>query len=269
VADVELANPLSELYSVLRRSLLPGLLESAGFNQRRNATAVALFELGNTFLPGDGALPRQIESVSLIQGGAGSQGDAWEPRTEIDFFDLKGVVESLVAALMPGATLSARPAQLPGFLPGATAELWLRTGEHPVDGGPVGYLGQVDDDGPFPLFAAELLLAPLAGSGRPGRVVVPSRFPSVEVDLTLTHALSVPWSELAAAIGELRPADLHDHHLKYRYRGQGVPDGAVNTTISFSYNADDRSLTHDEVNERHQALAAELKRRFGFDREEP
>jgi phenylalanyl-tRNA synthetase beta chain len=275
VADVELANPLSELYAVLRRSLLPGLVESAGFNQRRNATAVALFELGNTFLlaedgpdggAAEGALPRQVEAVSLIQGGAGTHGDAWEPRAEMDFFHLKGVVESLVAALLPGAILTARPARMAGFLPGAAAELWLRTGEHPVDGGPLGYLGQVDDDGPFPLFAAELLLAPLTGGGRPSTIAAPSRFPSVEVDLTLTHALAVPWSELAAAIGELRPENLREHGLKVRYRGKGVPAGAVNTTISFSYNAEDRSLTHEEVNERHQALAAELKRRFGFGR---
>jgi phenylalanyl-tRNA synthetase beta subunit len=65
------------------------------------------------------------------------------------------------------------------------------------------------------------------------------------------------------AIAEATPPDLVSWGLKDRYQGQGVPEGAVNTTISFLYNAGDRSLTLDEVNERQGALAAELKRRFG------
>ncbi|MBW2278569.1 MAG: hypothetical protein JRF63_13840, partial [Deltaproteobacteria bacterium] len=55
-----------------------------------------------------------------------------------------------------------------------------------------------------------------------------------------------------------------DWGLKDRYRGEGVPAGAVNTTIYFRYNSADRSLTQDEVNERHHRLVLELDEVFGW-----
>ncbi len=119
-------------------------------------------------------------------------------------------------------------------------------------------------DGP-PLYAAELAVAALdGGRDRVGGVEAPSRFPGVSADFTLTHALDVPWAEIRRAIEEQRPADLVDFGLTVRYRGEGVPEGAVNTTVHFLYTARDRSLTQDEVNERQTALTGELERRFGW-----
>ncbi len=65
-------------------------------------------------------------------------------------------------------------------------------------------------------------------------------------------------------VAELAPPDLVSWDLKVRYRGQGVPEGAVNTTLSFQYNALDRSLTQEEVNARQLGLNQELERRFGW-----
>ncbi len=278
LATVQLANALSERYSTMRPSLLPGLVESAQFNQRRNATSVALFEVGNTFLPSGQELPRETEAVALVHGGLATPGSAWEPQPNRDFFDLKGVVESLVSALLPGASIEASKTVQPGFSEGATAQLRLLptpgsaldgdgAGEDSGDGEVIGYLGQLDIDGPYPLYAAELRLDGLVKDRHVAHVEVPSRFPSVEVDLTLTHAEAVTWRELASAIELARPQDLTGFSLKDRYRGEGVPAGAVNTTISFSYNAEGRSLTHEEVNERHLTLAREIEERFGMDLE--
>ena len=86
----------------------------------------------------------------------------------------------------------------------------------------------------------------------------------MSADLTLTHALATPWAEIDKAIRELQPPDLVSWDLKVRYRGQGVPEGAVKTTISFFYNARERSLTQEEVNERQLGLNQELERRFGW-----
>ena len=91
----------------------------------------------------------------------------------------------------------------------------------------------------------------------------PSRHPGIAVDSTLTHSKQVPWRELAAAIDAQNTPDLVRFDLQDRYDGQGVPDGAVNTTIHFLYNAEGRSLTQEEVNERHTALTAHLEGRFG------
>lgn len=248
-----LANPLSDRYAVLRRSLLPDLVGAAGFNTRRGAGAVRLFEIGHLF-PGD--REAEIEAVAIVVGG--QVGTPWNRRPELDLFDLEGIVESLAAEL--GATLVARPATLARFVPGTGAELVDPTGA------PVGFCGQVEGaDTPFPLYAAELrteaLVAP-AGAGL--TVDVPSRFPGVAADFTLTHALDLEWREVATAIAAAAVPDLAEFGLKDRYRGAGVPTGAVNTTIAFLYNAAERSLTQEEVNDRHLALVGKLERRFGF-----
>ncbi|HEV7671994.1 MAG TPA: phenylalanine--tRNA ligase subunit beta [Thermoanaerobaculia bacterium] len=278
---VPLVNPLSERLAVMRRSLLPGLVETARFNKRRGAAAVRLFEVARVFYrtagqaPGDGSLPRQPERIAIVLGGR--VGTPWEHQIEIDFFDLKGAIESLATEF--GVTLAFRAAAPRGLVPGLAAEILL--GDRVV-----GVIGRLAGEEGYPLFVAELeadalqpepegfLLrggaadaksaadasAAIAGLG----VEAPSRFPGVAADATITHALSVNWEQIAAAIRELAPADLVDHGLKDRYRGQGVPDGAVNTTIYFLYNAGDRSLTQTEVNERQVELVRALESRFGW-----
>jgi phenylalanyl-tRNA synthetase beta subunit len=104
----------------------------------------------------------------------------------------------------------------------------------------------------------------LAGGNPSLAIIIPSRHPGISADYTLTHALAVSWAEIDGAIHELEPPDLVSWELKVRYRGQGVPEGAVKTTISFFYNARERSLIQGEVNERQLGLVAELERRFGW-----
>lgn len=265
-APVTLANPLSERYDTLRRSLLPNLVANARFNRRRGAEAVGLFEIGHLFFAtgdaGPGSRDRhdtgvdELEAVALVLGG--SRGTPWDRPRQYDFFDLKGAVESLGEIL--GVEVETRPAELPGLVPGTTATLH-------VAGGRLGHMGRLaEEEAEFPVFVAELITDALAApaGAEDLTVEVPSRFPGIAADLTLTHSLEVAWAELAAAVEELRPADLVDFGLKDRYQGEGVPAGAVNTTLYFVYNAPDRSLTQEEVNDRQRQLAAALEERCGW-----
>lgn len=255
---VPLVNPLSERYSVMRRSLVPNLVESARFNQRRGAAAVRLFEVATVFYgKEDGELPDQPEHVGLVCGGR--LGTPWDRAVDLDFFDLKGVVDSLGEAL--GVAFEARPARLPGLLPGNSAELF-RPGQETA--GRVGYLGRVEVEEGYPLYVAELAMAGL-GEGHEGlEVEAPSRFPAIDADFTLTHSRETPWEEIRRTIAELAPEDLVSWGFKDRYQGAGVPEGAVNTTMTFLYNSRERSLTRDEINARQSALTQELERRFGW-----
>ncbi len=259
VAPLLLANPLSERYAAMRVSLLGNLVDNARFNQRRGAAAVRLFEVASVFFARPqpaGQAPQQPdeqEHVALVCGG--KVGLPWDREVALDLFDLKGVVEALAAAL--GVHLTARRATLPGMLAGSTAEL-LDTA-----GAVVGILGRLEATDGYPLFACEIALAALQGAPR-AAVQLPPRVPGIGADLTLTHAREVSWTDLAAVIESLRPADLVDVTLKARYEGEGVPPGAVNTTIAFYYNAADRSLTQAEVNDRQQTLAAALAARFAW-----
>ena len=264
-----LANPLSDRYAVMRRSVLPDLVASARYNQRRGAVAVRLFEVGHVFAEGskdgqsaahphvlEGVPVTEMETIGLVLGGV--LGTPWERPVPYDFFDLKGVVESLARAT--GVELNTVPASLPRMVAG-TGALFVR-----VDNGVrVGLTGELDeDDRGYPLFVAELTLRGLLTSRDNLDVEPPPRLPGISVDTTLTHDLSITWAEIADTIETQAVPDLARFALKDRYQGKGVPAGAVNTTMTFHYNAGDRSLTQDEVNERHQALAAELERRFGW-----
>jgi phenylalanyl-tRNA synthetase beta chain len=266
VRALPLENPISDRASVMRRSLVPGLVESARFNQRRGVPAVRLFEVATVFFDNpDALLPDQPEMVSLIAGG--TVGTPWEGQSELDLFDLKGAVESLAQEM--GVRLLARPvAGLPGLLAGTAAHLYRPERPEEV----VGFFGRVAGGAagdPYPLYVAEILAEAL--DPEPGaanlRIDAPSRFPGIGADSTLTHALEIPWTEIEAAIRSVSSAsapDLVSFGLTVRYRGEGVPEGAVNTTIHFFYNSRERSLTQEEVNNQQQALTGDLERRFGF-----
>jgi phenylalanyl-tRNA synthetase beta chain len=257
-APIRIVNPLSERYAVMRRSLLPNLVESALLNRRRGRSGVRLFEVATVFFPPvrEGELPHQPEHLGLVCGG--HLGTPWDRELDLDLFDLKGAIASVTEAL--GRGVRERPAQLPGLLPGIAAEL-LGAGDEVI-----GFLGEVADAEGGPLFVAELSLPALTAHGqpRPSDIVLPSRLPSISADFTLTHRLSVPWSEIEAAIIAVAPSELASFRLKVRYAGPEVPAGAVNTTITFLYNVRDRSLTQEEVNARQQTLSRELEQRFGW-----
>ncbi|HTQ81576.1 MAG TPA: phenylalanine--tRNA ligase subunit beta, partial [Thermoanaerobaculia bacterium] len=263
-----LENPISERASVMRRSLVPGLVESARFNQRRGAPAVRLFEVATVFFDNpDADLPDQPEMVAMLCGGRvgspwESPGGEGEP-PELDLFDLKGVIESLAWGM--GAELAARPAgDLGGLVHGTTAELYRPERPEEV----VGFFGRVAEEEGYPLYVAEIAAEALSSSGPIDLTIEPpSRFPGIDADLTLTHSLEVSWAQIEEALRTSAPAlapHLVSCGLTVRYRGTGVPAGAVNTTIHFFYNSRERSLTQDEVNIEQQALAADLVRRFGF-----
>jgi phenylalanyl-tRNA synthetase beta chain len=251
-----LANPLSERFAVLRRSLVPNLRAAAQANAARGAAGVALFELGHLF-PGLGAGERP--AVALIVGGA--DGEPWQRRPEHELLAVKGLCEALFDEL--GVAPAVRPAALAGVVEGTGAE-WLDAG-----GEVVGWFGRLAGvEAPYPLFAAELALDRLPLELAPRPVVPPPRLPGVIADLTLTHASELAWAELAAAIAEHRRPPLVGFRLKDRYDGPPVPAGAVATTITFEYHGGERTLTQEEVNERHAAIAAELERRHGIGRED-
>ncbi len=251
-----LANPVSDRYSVMRRSLSVGLVESGRFNQRRGAGSVRLFEVGAVFVerPGE-RFPQEIETVGLIAGG--EVGSPWQGGRSLDFHDVKGMLETLAERF--GRRLEARPAVLPGLLEGATAELL-------VAGRVAGYLGRLAEDDSFALFLAELELDSLGEPPAAQRVTAPSRYPAIEADLTLNHPLEISWAQLEAAIREGASTLLVAFELKDRYQGPSLLPGTVNSTLSFRYVAEDRSLTQEEVNQSQEALAARLAEKLGATR---
>jgi phenylalanyl-tRNA synthetase beta subunit len=87
---------------------------------------------------------------------------------------------------------------------------------------------------------------------------MPSRFPGSDVDLTVTHPLAVSWETLVAAVRTGAPGELLRVEAKYLWRGAGVPEGHVKTTLKVAFGSVDRSLERDEINRWRDDVARRL-----------
>src|SRR5262249_1940693 len=111
---VTLENPLSEKFAVLRPSLLPGLVDSAAHNRRRQQHGVRRFETGARF-----GVRGESRAVAAVWGGAGWPAHWSAPARPADFYDVKGAVEVLAAAFSLDATFE--PAEITYLVPGKSA----------------------------------------------------------------------------------------------------------------------------------------------------
>lgn len=260
---VRLQNPLSADRSVLRPTLLFGLLETVGVNQRRQQPDVRLFELGRTFrAKGSQEHAQEEETVALILAGS-AEPRAWHSgRARTDLYDSKGVVETLLGALgVRDVTISP-----------ATSSLLEegRAMQVSSQGVCLGYLGELHPtvvaafDCSGPIYVAELSLEALLGL--PGRPVVHRplpRFPGVVRDLALVVPGEVESGEIIGAIREMESPLIKTISLFDVYTGEQVPSGQKSLAYSILYQAEDRTLTDEEVNRLHQKVVAHLQRRFG------
>jgi len=258
---VPIANPLSETFAVLRPSLLPGLVDSLSHNRRHGRRDVRLFELGTRFLATAG------EHRALALGWLGASGpEHWSaPPRQADLFDLKGVAETIGAAL--GLELSAAAGTRAHLVPGRTV---LLTAAAP-DGAPreFGVVGQlvpalatardipVQDE----VYVAELDLDVVADlvtlldirATRP----LP-RFPSIVRDLSILVADTLPASQLRGTIRSVAPPTLARVAEFDRYQGKGIPDGQVSLSYRLTFLAPDRTLTDAEVDAAMSAIVGAL-----------
>jgi len=162
-----------------------------------------------------------------------------------------------VLELLGAVDLAVEPAEFAGVVAG-TGAIWRLP-----EGAAAGWFGRLGAaETPFHLYGGELILDRLPVTSPKRAVVPPPRMPGIAADPTLTHALELSWSELAGALAALARPPLVGFRLKERYRGAGVPAGAVATTMTLDYHGGERTLTQDEVNAQQAELAAELARRF-------
>jgi len=260
-AFVCLANPLSQDRSVMRRALLPGLLECAAANSRFQAR-VALFELGRVYLPAEGEpLPHEPVRLGLVLWGRREEASWLAEEGEMDFFDLKGAVEGLLDTLGLAGARVERDAH-PSFHPGRCARL-------DMDGTAVGYFGELHPRAAeaFELAgrtcAAEFELAPLlAGMREHGAYCPLPRYPAVAQDLALVVTDDVPAREVETRIRELGAPLLSALTLFDVYTGAPVPKGKRSLAYNLTYQAPDRTLTDDEVQRVHGKIVAGLQSAF-------
>ena len=250
-ALVAIANPLSEKFSTLRPSLLPGLLDAVAYNRRRGRPDVEFYEVGTTF-----AASGERPCVAWLMTGDRVQHWSGEDR-QADFYDSMGVAD-LVAEVAGFAYDVEAADDVPWFVPGRTARLMVRDVTPPMAAGVVGQLqprlaAMRGFDQPEPIFGGELDLTTWFAKG-PGHLVgsapriepIP-KHPSVVRDLSLVVDERLPAAELRGTIRSNAPGTLVAVREFDRYQGKGVPKDQVSLSLRLTFRAPDRTLTDAEV----------------------
>jgi phenylalanyl-tRNA synthetase beta chain len=256
---VTLLNPLSQDASILRQHPLAGLLDVVATNVRRQQANVRIFEIGQTYARADGGT-REPRWVTLALTGARGDAAWYAPDEPVDVYDAKGLAEHVLRAF--GVEARTGAGRLAGFEPGLHGALV-------VDSAVVAEFGEVDETVrerfgiSAPVFAAAVSLDVIAAlaPATPRHVALP-RYPSVQRDmafvidrpeLTAAEIEDAIWSEAGPLLRRVTIFDV------FRF-----PDGRRSVAWRLTFQADDRTLTDDEINAIHARVAASVGVRFGI-----
>jgi phenylalanyl-tRNA synthetase beta chain len=255
-----LANPLSRELAVLRTSLLPGLLSVAGRNLRRQLKSFRLFEAGHCFeTTGSGF--EESWRIGLLMTGERRAEHFDGPADAIDFYDLKGEVEQLLAFNAVEAPVRYARADRPWLHPGQAADLL-------IDGAVVGWLGQLHPalsdelDLDQAVFVAEFDGAAVSARRLPQHHDS-GRFPAVRRDIALVISDEYPAATILEAIRETAGAQLENCVVFDQYRGQGIETGFRSLAIGLILRDVSRTLKDREVDALLETVLGDLETRFG------
>jgi phenylalanyl-tRNA synthetase beta chain len=262
---VKILNPISAERVVMRRTLLAGLLDTAALNLK-NLPSVRLFEIGSVYLPKAGAvLPDEPRRLAMVLAGRRTA-EFWKESAAgagpyLDFFDLKGAVETLAAELHLPAV---------GFCKSTAA--WLHPGtaaELLIEGKPAGCFGELHprtsplfdkDLAAQPVLVAELdLEAILAAIPQRHRYSPVPRFPAALRDIALVVDEALTAEEVLAELRRGGGDLLRDARLFDVYRGPSIPPNTKSLAFALTYQAADRTLKDKEVDDAHKRIEGRVK----------
>jgi phenylalanyl-tRNA synthetase beta chain len=244
---VTIANPIAPEKSVLRRTLLISLLENA-VNNARFVERQQVFEIGSVYLKGDAPLPEEPLRLGVLLIGPRDQVHWSDGETaNVDFFDMKAVIEGIVEGLhLPNARFVRGTHTT--FHPGRSADLMLGDdcagtfGElHPA-------VAKAFRLTSAPIMIAELDLEVVMRHTPPRHTVQPLPIlPAVKEDLALVVDEAVTNAQVEAVIRRAGGRLLKDVRLFDVYRGANLPAGKKSFAYALTYQTDERTLTDEDV----------------------
>jgi phenylalanyl-tRNA synthetase beta chain len=268
---VGITNPLSESFAVLRPSALPGLIGAVAHNRRREQKDVRLFEIAARFSRSTG------ERRALACAWTGSIGsEHWSGGArEVDFFDMKGVVERIGEAFRVEVQTGSH--REPWLVPGRTASIMARrrasrSGEA-GDDVRIGVMGQlmpaIAEDQGLPsgdaVYVAEIDLDATEAIAAQAEIQVEPlpRYPSVTRDISILVDDTLASATVRATIRGSAPDTLVRVREFDRYQGKGVPEGRVSLSLRLTFRSPERTLTDSEVQAAMDAVLTALREKHG------
>jgi len=255
----QLDNPIIEDAAWMRSTLLPGLLNSVRHNFNHGIRDVRLFEIGrifSIFKPKE--LPEETLALALVATGGAVDENRAQAERELDFFDLKGALETAVDWMnlspLTFTTTSARHLRA-----GQTALIELSDGK---EIGTMGRLGEnVAASYKFrqPVYVLELdLSALLNGPVKEIQYSPLPRYPSVMRDISLLVDRNIKLADIFTAVNNQHVADCRSVSLVGTFEGGNIPPAKRSITLRLEYRSDERTLRDEEVEEYHSRLTAAL-----------
>ena len=263
---LKIMNPLSEAQSVMRTTLIPGLLSTMRRNIYQKNYDLKLFEMGKVFIQEEkGRLPKEKRMASVLITGLRS-GEVWHmPKEEVDFYDIKGCMEAMLEELNIRDVQFAPPRDVPFLHPG-------KSGMLTIGGKCIGILGEVHPEllSYYDLHKRALIfevdgdaLYQCSESTRYFRPL--SKYPPIYRDIALIINQEVTAERVKSAIQGLSLDLVEEVSLFDFYQGKPVPEGKKSLAYRIKYQAYDRTLTDEEVNLFHGKVTSFLIKELGVE----
>jgi phenylalanyl-tRNA synthetase beta chain len=268
LSSPRIANPMSEERSVLRTAVLPGLLQNLSGAQRHEQRRFAGVEVARVFESNDGG-PLPHERYQLVALLWGLRQRWYEEREEFDFYDAKGLMQSITHAV---AGRSGETVLAPDLTRDAPFLHPRRAARVMCGDAPVGVLGEVHPDvvRAFDLqgrpVALVLEVAPLLAAAQARGVASAAalpRFPASTRDLAVVVAEAVSAGEVSEALRSAAGELAERVALFDIYRGAPVPEGHKSLAFHVVYRDPAATLTDKRVDEVHARVSAQAEARFG------
>lgn len=263
---LKLSNPLSQEMSIMRKSLLPGLLQVAKYNQVRQTTRLRLFETGACFIkkPEGDAQNNIVEKTSLAGLLFGPLfNEEWaNSKQTVDFFDIKNDIEGLFQLNRRIDTLEYKtPLKFPPILhPGQSTAVFSQDellgyvgSMHPA------VLAKLDLQGPIYVF--ELDLNGIQTLRLPKFKEI-SKFPAIRRDIAVIVKTDILAEQLKSAIVDCVGSLLKDILIFDVYQGKGIEPGHKSVALGLILQHPSRTLVDEEIQAMMEKVVQALKQRF-------
>lgn len=255
-----IVNPITGDMNVMRSNLWPGLVKTLLYNQSRQQHRIRLFEIGTCFVQDEDVLLQQAKLGGLISGLSAPEQWGLAPK-EVDFYDLKGDIERLLAPIAVNGGLIFKPETHSCLHPGQTAVIYNQDKK-------LGIMGalhpsiQQSLDITHKVFVYELDLSSLEMAGlHPFQEI--SKFPEIRRDIAIVVNQAIPARDIQDTIKVIAGDWLKDVFIFDVYQGKGISPGLKSIALALIWQHATRTLVDDEVTALMEQVIAALKGKLG------